>query len=326
MIYFALPIGFVYGYISVKGQFCMNSGFADVTRQKDTTKLKSFLLAILVQLAVMPLVFTLIFLFGPEDNIINKIQLPPLYLIGTALGGFLFGVFMYFAGGCAAGIFYKLGEKKIDTIFAILGFVGGVYIMESGVLQSFKQVTQSIVLFNQQPVWRFNFSTITLILIVVGISIVAIGLLYALITQPDKRPNGALWGWKRTGLGIGILGIFAWISALFAELSYGMSIIPGVLDMTGLTLSWGLLFVLGIPLGAYWSNRKNSTTSFLLPNPLIISKRLFGGLGLGITASMAAGCTVGHGLTFTSLLGVGSIISLVFIFLGSGLVGLITRK
>jgi len=47
MIIVALVVGFIYGYISVKGQFCMNSGFSNVVRSKDTTKLKSFLLAIL---------------------------------------------------------------------------------------------------------------------------------------------------------------------------------------------------------------------------------------------------------------------------------------
>lgn len=326
MIIFALLIGFVYGYISVKGQFCMNSGFANVVRQKDTTKLKSFLLAILIQIAVVPLVFTLIYLYGPENNIIQRIQLPPLFLVGTALGGFLFGVFMYFAGSCAAGIFYKLGEKKADAIFAILGFVGGVYLMEKGFLQSLKQATQSIVLFNQQPIWRFNLSKLTLVLIAAAISVVAIGLLFALTKQPDKKPGEASWGWQKTGLGIGLLGIIAWFSALLADLSYGMSIIPGAIDMAGLTLSWGLLFVLGIPLGAFWSFRKNTTAHFSIPKPVIISKRIFGGLGLGITASMAAGCTVGHGLTFSSLLGIGSIVGLVFIFLGSSLVGFLTRN
>ncbi len=45
-----------------------------------------------------------------------------------------------------------------------------------------------------------------------------------------------------------------------------------------------------------------------------------------ITGSIAAGCTVGHGLTFTPLLGIGSLEATVFIFLGSGMVGYLTRK
>ncbi len=326
MIFFALIIGFVYGYISVKGQFCMNSGFSNVVRKKDTTKLKSFLLAILIQIAVVPLFFTLIYLYAPDNSYIDKIQLPPLFLVGNVVGGFLFGIFMYYAGSCAAGIFYKLGEKKTDTIFAVVGFVSGVYLMEKGFLQGIRQAAQSTVLFDQQPIWKLTSSVTTVIILVVGISLISIGLIYVLLRQEDKQPGGAKWGWKKTGLGIGVLGIVAWVSALLSDLTYGMSIIPGAIDMAGLTISWGLLFVLGIPLGAFWSFRKNTTTHFSIPKPVIISKRLFGGLGLGISASMAAGCTVGHGLTFTSLLGIGSIVGIVFIFLGSGFIGFLTRK
>ena len=326
MIFFGLIIGFAYGYISVKGQFCMNSGFANVTRRRDTTKLKSYLLAILLQLAVLPLFFTLIYLYGPENNAITRIQLPPLFLAGTALGGFLFGIFMYFAGSCAAGIFYKLGEKKADTIFAILGFVGGVYLMERGFLQSLKQATQNIIIFNQQPLWQLNLSNLSLILIAIGISAIASVIIKRMTSKPNDVPKGAIWGWQKTGFAIGGLGIIAWVSALSSELNYGMSIIPGAMDMASLTISWGLLFVLGIPLGAFWSSRKNKTNQLSIPKPNLIVKRLFGGLGLGVTASMAMGCTVGHGLTFTSLLGVGSFVGLVFIFLGSSLVGYLTRN
>jgi hypothetical protein len=96
--------------------------------------------------------------------------------------------------------------------------------------------------------------------------------------------------------------------------------------MVDLKYSWGLLFVVGIPIGAFWSTRHNKEKRFTIPKFSIISKRVFGGLGLGVSGSVAAGCTVGHGLTFAPLLGVGSLISILFIFLGSGLVGYLTRK
>ncbi len=304
----------------------MNSGFSNVVREKDTTKLKSFLLAMLIQVAVVPLIFTLYYLYAPDNSYIANIQLPPLFLVGTAAGGFLFGVFMHFSGGCAAGIFYKIGERSAGALFAAVGFVGGVYFMERGFLQGIRQAVQSTVLFDQQPIWKMTTSATTLTLLVAGISFVSFGLIYLLLKQGDKQPGGAEWGWKKTGIGIGVLGIAAWISALLSHLTYGMSIIPGAIDIAGLTLSWGLLFVLGIPLGAFWSFRKNTTVHFSLPEPVIVLKRLSGGLGLGVTASMAAGCTVGHGLTFSPLFGIGSIVGIVFIFLGSGLVGFLTRK
>ena len=50
-------LGGTYGYLSSRGQFCMNSGFSNVSRYKDTTKLKAYILAILVQAVSLPILF-----------------------------------------------------------------------------------------------------------------------------------------------------------------------------------------------------------------------------------------------------------------------------
>jgi hypothetical protein len=142
----------------------------------------------------------------------------------------------------------------------------------------------------------------------------------------DNKPGGAQWGWKKTGIAIGIIGVVGWLSALYSGSGYGLAIIPGAVDLTELYYSWGLLFVIGIPLGAFWSTRKNREKRFTIPKTDVIAKRLLGGLGLGLSGSLAAGCTVGHGLTFAPLLGIGSLIATVFIFLGSIMMGYLTRK
>ena len=76
---------------------------------------------------------------------------------------------------------------------------------------------------------------------------------------------------------------------------------------------------------AFFSTQKDSSKRFSLPKKELIFKRFFGGLGLGVSGSIAAGCTVGHGLTFAPLLGIGSLVATLFIFLGSGLVGYLTK-
>jgi len=123
-----------------------------------------------------------------------------------------------------------------------------------------------------------------------------------------------------------VTGLMCWISAILASSPYGMAIIPGAIDMVDLNYSWGLSFVVGIPLGAFWSTHKKNEKRFTMPKTDIIGKRLLGGLGLGISGSVATGCTVGHGLTFAPLLGIGSLVAAVFIFLGSGLGAYLTRK
>ena len=303
----------------------MNSGFSNVTRKKDTTKLKSYILAILIQIVALPILFTSLFYIESTNTLINTIYLPPLYLVGNVLGGFLFGIFMHYTAGCGAGIFYKIGEKNTGAIFAVIGFVAGVYVLEKGFLVFIKEAGQSITLFNQNPIWRFSSSKVATFAAATIVSIIALALILILLKKEDKKPDGADWGWKKTGLSIGALGVLAWMSAILSHIPYGMSIIPGAIDLIDFSISWGLLFVLGIPLGAFWSSRKNEK-HFALPKPNIIGKRLIGGFGLGASASVAAGCTVGHGLTFAPLLGIGSIVSIIFIFLGSTLMGYLTRK
>jgi uncharacterized membrane protein YedE/YeeE len=318
----ALITGFLYGYVSVKGQFCMNSGFSNVVRNKDTTKLKSFIAAILIQMLVLPLLFTIFYLNDSTNYLVAHIGLPPLFLAGSAIGGFLFGIFMYYTAGCGAGIFYKIGEKNSGAVLAAIGFIAGVYITEKGIFDTIRESSQQFVLFDQQPVWRWKAPLVVSFLA----AVVAAISLFLLYKNSDSKPGGASWGWKKTGIAVGILGIVGWISAILSSTPFGMAIIPGAIDMVDLRYSWGLMFVVGIPLGAFWSTRNKKEKRFTIPKVNIIGKRLIGGLGLGVSGSIVAGCTVGHGLTFTPLLGIGSLVAIFFIFLGSGLVGYLTRK
>lgn len=322
MIVTALIIGLVYGYVSVKGQFCMNSGFSNVMRHNDTTKIKSFVAAILIQMLVLPLLFSILYLYGSTQHLVENIGLPPLFLIGSAIGGFLFGVFMYYTAGCGAGIFYKIGEKNTGAVIAVIGFVVGIYLTEKGILKFVREASQSIAFYHQKPIWLGS----SALFIAIAATFVAAVLLFLLYKNKDSKPGGAVWGWKKTGIAIGLIGIIGWISAILASNTFGLAIIPGVLDMVDMNYTWGLLFVIGIPLGAFWSMRKNKEKQFTVPKASIVIKRLLGGLGLGISGSIAVGCTVGHGLTFVPLLGAGSLVAIVFIFLGSGLMGYLTRK
>jgi uncharacterized protein len=316
----ALLIGFIYGSISVKGQFCMNSGFSNVVRKKDYTKLKSFIAAILVQMLILPLLFTVLYTSESMHHLVANIGLPPLFLVASALGGFIFGLMMYYSGGCGAGIFFKIGEKKADAIFAAIGFIIGVYITEKGILNFIKSSTQSWAVFNQPPIWQGDSPLIAAFSVVV-LSAIA---LFFLFRTANNTPSGAEWGWKKTGVTVGIIGIIGWISALGAQMTYGMNIMAGTIDMVDLNYTWPLMFVLGIPIGAFWVARNNER-KFAFPKGNIISKRLVGGFGLGVSGSIAAGCTVGHGLTFAPLLAIGSFVAVIFIFIGSGLVGYLTR-
>ncbi len=193
MIIIALILGFAYGLISVKGQFCMNSGFSNVVRKKDTTKLKSFIVAILIQMAVLPLLFTALYLNDTTRYLVANIGLPSLFLVGTAIGGFLFGIFMHFTAGCGAGIFYKIGEKNSGAAIAVIGFVGGVYLAEKGLLKPLREAGQNFVLFDQQAIWKMQSPWLVSSIVALAATLI----LFLLFKAKDSKPGGAIWPWKK---------------------------------------------------------------------------------------------------------------------------------
>jgi uncharacterized membrane protein YedE/YeeE len=103
-----------------------------------------------------------------------------------------------------------------------------------------------------------------------------------------------------------------------------MAVLPGSKDALDLlaignrsALSWDLFFVVGIALGGFLSAFRNGTFSWSNISGAAIWKLAAGGFVLGASASLAGGCTVGHGLTGFPLLSLGSITFTVFAILGA---------
>jgi uncharacterized membrane protein YedE/YeeE len=90
----------------------------------------------------------------------------------------------------------------------------------------------------------------------------------------------------------------------------------------GASMRWEVLFVLGIPVGAFLAARRDGPVRASKASPTDTGKRFFGGFGLGGGSSLAAGCTVGHGLTGVPLLAPGSIVAVLAIFAGSAITSL----
>src|SRR5262245_60077120 len=94
----------------------MNSGFRNLLVRRDASRFKAYLLAIAVQMLSLPLLR----LLG-----LVKFTVPAFYPLGATLGGFLFGLAMNWGGGCAGGIWYKLGAGNIGAIVAIITLILG---------------------------------------------------------------------------------------------------------------------------------------------------------------------------------------------------------
>ena len=84
--------------------------------------------------------------------------------------------------------------------------------------------------------------------------------------------------------------------------------------------------MLGILLGGWLAARQNGPVALSAPSSAALLKRFAGGVGLGIGASIATGCTVGQGLTGLALLAPSSFVVMGAIFAGGTIAALVARR
>ena len=304
----ALAVGAAFGYGAQRGAFCMNSGFRGAT-EGDWTKIKALGLAVAVQLLLLPAIFA--------TGLARPVELP-LPFLGAVVGGLLFGASMRWAGGCAAGVWYKLGAGDVGALLAILGMALGATAADSGPLLGIRASLQEAI--PSAASWSPP------LVVSVGAGLL---LLAALARRADGRAGA--WSWRKTGLWVGVVATLAWPVSAGAGRDFGLAVVPGT---TGLLSSiaghpfpaWDGLLVLGILLGGWLGARRNGPVALSAPNSAALLKRFAGGFGLGTGASIAAGCTVGQGLTGLALLAPSSFVVMSAIFAGNAAATLAARR
>ncbi|MCP4500110.1 MAG: YeeE/YedE family protein [Deltaproteobacteria bacterium] len=109
----------------------------------------------------------------------------------------LFGVSMRWAGGCAAGVVYKLGARSGAALFTILGMVTGATLLEVGFLKEGRYTLQAIG--SSSTPWTYDARFI----LVMGV------LFFAFLwrTRSDKAGD---WTWKKTSLLLAGVSLMGW--------------------------------------------------------------------------------------------------------------------
>ncbi|MBI3180885.1 MAG: YeeE/YedE family protein [Myxococcales bacterium] len=274
--------------------------------KRDLTKVKALGVAIALQMALAPAIL----LLGP-------LSMPSFFPLGVLLGGVLFGFSMWWAGGCAASVLAKTGGGSLGALVAVAGMAAGATAFEIGPLASIRRAIQAVgvgisgVGLSELGPWLWAVTA-------------PIGVGGLLLLWRTKTTTAGEWTWKRTGLLLGALSSATWGLAALLETGYGLSVVPGTVDITRLAWAdsggfrfWESLMALGVPAGALIAAGKKVKLD--MPARGVLLKRLLGGLGLGAGSSLAVGCTVGHSLAGTPFLGVAAVGTTVAIFLGVAL-------
>ena len=124
--------GFVIGFIMHRSRLCFARAFREpfMTAEGEMTKAIIFGLAIAIPLAA------LLFKAGVIDP---YIAIPASFWAGSLTGGVFFGIGMVFAGGCASGSLWRMGERHIKLwvagfFFACSGSTSSALLKKSGLL------------------------------------------------------------------------------------------------------------------------------------------------------------------------------------------------
>ncbi|MFW6118404.1 MAG: YeeE/YedE family protein [Chloroflexota bacterium] len=325
LVFTGIPIGLAFGYALSRGRFCMNSAFRDIIVMKDYTLLKAVGIAILVSM----LGFAIMNAAG-----VIAVNPKPLMWGANMLGGFLFGMGMVVAGGCASGITYRTGEGMMGAVMAVLGFSIFATTTKVGALKpvaSFFQTNTKVTFADgATPTLAFGAPYHVVALIIAIVALIVWSALSRRGKAAAKQENVPLkekifkkgWGWLPTGIVIGIIAIAAFPASAASGRNYPLGITGGYVGtlnslITGQNLmSWEAIMVLSAIAGAFIAARTSGEFKLRAPAPKVLVQTFFGGALMGFGAVVGGGCNIGHILSGVPQLSLGSILGGLFIVLG----------
>lgn len=125
----AFVIGTVLGFIFQKSQFCMTLILTESFLFNNHRRMVGLIAAILFS----TMLFNIALFSGLIENF-NLLQnvgvnpeffKAPLILERHIIGGLIFGFGMILAGGCVAGILFRIGEGQLSSVIGFIGIMSG---------------------------------------------------------------------------------------------------------------------------------------------------------------------------------------------------------
>lgn len=107
--------GFSLGFVLHRSRFCFSRVFREPFMTGEGSMTKAMILALALGIPITSFLLQ-------KETVDPYLAIPPTFWVGSILGGFIFGVGMIFAGGCASGSLWRVGEGHIKLWVAIFFF------------------------------------------------------------------------------------------------------------------------------------------------------------------------------------------------------------
>jgi len=330
-----LVIGFIFGAIVFRTNFCAMGSISDVMSFGDKRRFRAWLLAAATALIGAQSIAAL----GVVDLSMSMYLGPSLNWSGNLLGGLIFGFGMVLAGGCVTRNLVRAGSGDLRSVVVLIVIGLFAYIASSGLLGPWRAALQSATAIPLQggpdaqslgamlagALGMGSASGALLATVLVGG-----GLLIYCFSSRDFRVSGMH---VFSGIGMGLCVVAGWALTGLAHDEFAATVRnPQSLYFVrpaGDTLEWlqrytanpmpgfGVSLVFGTILGA--SAVAIATGKFHLngfANPADTHRNLAGAALMGVGGVVALGCTIGQGVTGVSTLALGSFLTFAAIVLG----------
>jgi uncharacterized membrane protein YedE/YeeE len=296
----ALGIGMSTGLVLQRGRVCTNSAF------RNLLLIRNGELSTIIPVAVAVTVtgYFLLTLIPSYEFSSNPIHFSFIFL---PIGAFIFGLGTVFAGGCAGGVCYRVGEGNVKSLIALLGFISGIVLINNQ--------TPSLEQFASRSIWT--------IIIVFG-SCLLVYFFYLKNAEHKLTHLRPEWTPIISGILLGVLGIF---TKYFSSLppiyrNFGLSTVDGITNIaqsivTFQLFNWAGFFMIGLIGGSFLSSINIKEFEVIIPTRKDVFQFFGGGFLLGIGAMMAGGCNIGHIFSGIPELGISSFFAMIFIIFGN---------
>jgi uncharacterized membrane protein YedE/YeeE len=318
------------GYSLQRGGYCMNTAFRSLFLEKDKGLLRAWVLVLLINIIGVRLL---------TDLGVLRPAVAPIFWPAAVLGGFIFGMGMVLAGGCASGTYYRCGRGMIGSVAALIGFVVATTVVDVGALEPLQSYLRGPTIdTGSAPATLFGLvglegsasaadgsagsATQALVFRWLVLAVLAVPAVVWLLRAPRDRFRIG-WSWQRSGAIIGVLALAAWLLSAMQGRNFGLSFTQPTVALarflaSGETagISVASFIVLAVPVGAFVAAAAAGEAVLRAPDPRRLVRQFAGGLTMGSGAAVAGGCNIGHSVTGVSTLGVTAIIATLFIILG----------
>ncbi|MGE7601659.1 YeeE/YedE thiosulfate transporter family protein [Peribacillus sp. NPDC097675] len=326
MIVLGIICGLLLGFVLQRGRFCVVGAYRDLLIARDGRMfLATFIVIAIQSIGVYALRDTGVIQFGNDG----------FPWLGTILGGFIFGVGMVLAGGCATGTWYRAGEGMIGSWVALFGYMLGAAMTKYGV---WKATGDHLVSYRTNDTYIHETLNVSPWVLIIAL-IIIVGIL---VIRELKKPKLPIFKMKpkKTGLAhilfekrwhpfvtavlVGLIAIMAWPLSAMTGRMFGLGITtPSANILTFLItgenalIDWGTFLVLGIFLGSFIAAKGSGEFRWRLPDVKTLRNNAIGGVIMGFGASIAGGCTIGNGLVNSALFAWQGWVAIVFFLLGT---------